>query len=389
MPSALDNIIVLDLTSYLAGPYGCALLGDVGATIIKVEPPAGDNMRQYPSTLEGENRAFLGANRNKRSIVIDLKTAAGRETLHRLVKKADVFVHNFRPGVPESLSIDYETLRGLRADLIYCSLTGYGERGPLRRHPGYDQMLQCFTGIAQSQGEASGSPQVLRGSIVDFFASSLIAYGVTSALVHRLRTGEGQHVEASLLRSSLALQVGRFIWAENEERDVPRESSAGRVTGAFPTQEGYLYFQSSTPAFWRALCAILGLPELADDPRYDTLKKRYEHADVLMPQLKQALLARPAKEWEALMLGKVPAIAVRGIEDMFDHPQVLAEDLVVEHEHPVVGKYRAMNTAVRLGASLQNTTRAPLLGEHTNEVLDDFGFDADEIERLRSEGAVR
>ncbi|WP_050452982.1 CoA transferase [Candidatus Burkholderia verschuerenii] len=150
MPSALDNIIVLDLTSYLAGPYGCALLGDVGATVIKIEAPGGDNMRQYPSTLEGENRAFLGANRNKRSIVIDLKTDAGRQTLYRLVEKADVFVHNFRPSVPESLGIDYETLRALRSDLIYCSLTGYGESGPL------------FAAVASSSRSATlcGRPRV-------------------------------------------------------------------------------------------------------------------------------------------------------------------------------------------------------------------------------------
>ncbi|MEJ7685551.1 MAG: CoA transferase [Variovorax sp.] len=388
MPSALDNITVLDLTSYLAGPYGCALLGDVGATIIKIEAPGGDMMRQYPSTLPGENRAFLGANRNKRSIVIDLKTPAGLQSLYRLVQQADVLVHNFRPDVPESLGINYDTLKELRPNLIYCSLTGYGQRGPLRRHPGYDQMLQCFTGLAKSQGEALGSPQVLRGSIVDFFSSSLLAFGVTSALVHRLRTGEGQHVEVSLLRSSLALQAGRFIAADDEPHDTPREVTAGRVTGAFPTREGYLYFQASTPAFWQQLCTILGLPEMAVDPRFDTLKKRYAHADEIMPRLKQALLAKPALEWEALMVGKVPSIAIRGIEDMFDHPQVLAEELVVEHEHPFVGKYRTMTTAVHMGAGSNATTRAPTLGEHTDEVLHDFGFAAAEVEQLRKEGAV-
>lgn len=388
MSSALKEIVVLDLTSYLAGPYGCALLGDLGATVIKIEAPGGDNMRRYPSTLVGENRAFLGANRNKRSIVMDLKTDLGRESLRRMVKKADVLVHNFRPSVPESLGIDYQALRALREDLIYCSLTGYGQSGPLRRHPGYDQMLQCFTGIAQSQGEVHGEPHVLRGSIVDFFASSLLAYGVTSALFHRARTGEGQHVEVSLLRSALALQVGRFIWAENEDRSVRREPAAGRVSGAFETKEGYLYFQATTPSFWRSLCEILGMPELGDDPRYDTLKKRYENAEVLMPRIKEILRTKTAAEWEALMIGRVPGVAVRGIEDMFDHPQVLAEDLVVEHQHPVVGKYLAMSTAVKFGASAHTTTRAPLVGEHTDAVLEDFGFDIVEIERLHREGAV-
>lgn len=388
MPFALDNITVLDLTSYLAGPYGCALLGDMGATVIKVEAPGGDAMRQYPSTLEGENRAVLGANRNKRSIIINLKAAEGKKALYRMVKQADVLVHNFRPGVPESLGIAYDDLKQLRPDIIYCALTGYGQEGPLRRHPGFDQMLQCFTGLALAQGEQMGAPQVLRGSIVDFFSSTLIAYGITSAIVHRMRTGEGQQVDVSLLRSSLALQVGRFIEAEGEGPETPRETSAGRVTGAFPTKEGYLYFQSSTPPFWNALCTILGLPHLAQDPRYDTLKKRYAMADEIMPQLQQALMGKTALEWEALMLGKVPSIAIRSVGDMFRHPQVQAQDLIVEHEHPAIGRYRAMNAAVQLSAGMPASTRAPLLGEHTNGVLEDFGFDENEIAGLYSAGAV-
>jgi crotonobetainyl-CoA:carnitine CoA-transferase CaiB-like acyl-CoA transferase len=389
MTSALDGITVLDLTSYLAGPYGCALLGDMGATVVKIEAPSGDMMRQYPSTLKGENRAFLGANRNKRSIVIDLKNKSGQKTLYRLIQEADVLVHNFRPGVEESLGIGYGTLKELHAGLIYCSLTGYGKRGPLRQHPGYDQMLQCFTGMAKAQGEAmESSPHLLRGSIVDFFSSTLVAFGIASALVHRFRTGEGQHVEISLLRSSIALQVGRFIAAENEPLDVPREPAANRVTGAFPTREGFLYFQSSTLSFWQQLCTILEVPDMAVDPRFDTLKKRYACAEEIMPRLKKALMQRTALEWEALMIGKVPSVAIRGIEDMFDHPQVLAEELVVEHEHPTVGKYRTMTTAVHMGIGSNTTTRAPLLGEHTDEILRDFGFDPGSIEQMRKEGSV-
>ncbi len=390
MQSALEGMVVLDLTSYLAGPYGGALLGDVGATVIKVEPPEGDMMRHYPSTLEGENRAVLGANRNKQSIRVDLKNPDGRAAFHRMVTKADIVLHNFRPGVPESLGIDYDTLRAIRADLVYCSLTGYGESpdGPMRNHPGYDQMLQCFAGVAAAQGEAAGVPVVLRGSIVDFFTSTLVAFGVTSALVHRLRTGEGQHVEISLLRSAIALQVGRFISADNEPWNIPKEPDAGRVASALPTKEGYLYFQASIPKFWTALCEIIGLPELANDPQYDTLLKRAHHADVLMPQIRQALMAKPAMEWEQLMQGRVPGVAVREVSQMFDHPQVLAEGLVTEHEHPMVGKYKTMTTAVKMGIGEVQTTRAPMLGEHTDEVLRAFGFDDDEVGLLREDKAV-
>ncbi|MCE0766029.1 CoA transferase [Pseudonocardia kujensis] len=384
MASALDGIVVLDLTSYLAGPYGCALLGDHGAEVVKIEAPEGDMMRRYPSTLKGENRAVLGANRNKRSIRLDLKSEAGAAAFLRMVARADVVVHNFRPGVAESLGIGYEALRAIRGDLVYCSLTGYGNGdGPMRSHPGYDQMLQCFTGMALAQGLTVGAPQILRGSIVDFYASALLAQGVLAALLHRARTGEGQHVEVSLLRSALALQVGRFVWADSEPRDVQREPDSSQISGAVPTKEGHLYFQAGTAKFWTALCEIIGLPELADDPRYDTLVKRAQQGAALMPQIKQALLARTALEWEQEMVGRVPVVALRDIGEMFEHPQVLAEGLVAEYDHPEVGRYRAGTTAVKMGAGDAVLTRAPLAGEHTDEILARFDFSGEEIDDLR------
>jgi len=386
---ALQGIVVLDLTAYLAGPYGCALLGDVGADIIKIEPPGGDAVRQYPSSLPDECRTFLGANRNKRSIVLDLKNAVGLAAFYRLVEQADVVVHNFRPSVPQRLGIDYETLRSRRPDLIYCSLTGYGENenGPLRDHPGYDTMLQCFTGLAAMQGGETGQPQILQGSIVDYHTASFVAIGILSALVHRLRTGEGQHVKPSLLRSAIALQAGQFIWAEGEPRGVERWWGAS-YSGIYPTKEGHLYLQATTPAFWKNLCDALGFPELADDPRYDTLKKRAALREQIKPLIREALKQHTALEWEKLMLGKVPSIAVRSIEDMFDHPQLLAEGLVVEHEHPRVGKYRSMSKAVKMGVGDKPTTRAPMLGEHTDEVLARFGFREEEIAALRAKGGA-
>ncbi|MCK1641370.1 CoA transferase [Bradyrhizobium sp. 157] len=389
MSEALQGIVVLDLAGYLAGPYGSALLGDVGADVIKIEPPGGDAVRQYPSSLDGDNRSFLGANRNKRSIVLDLKNPEGLAAFYRLVEQADVVVHNFRPSVPKRLGIDYQKLRSLRPDLIYCSLTGYGEseKGPLRDHPGYDTMLQCFTGIAAMQGGETGQPQILNGSIVDYFTSSFVAIHILSALVHRLRTGEGQHVKPSLLRSAVALQAGQFIWADSEPRDVDRWWGAS-YSGIYATKKGNLYLQATTPAFWKNLCNSLGFPELVEDPRYDTLKKRAALRDEIKPLIREALKQHTALEWEELMLGKVPCIAVRSIGDMFDHPQLLAEGLVVEHEHPRVGTYRSMGKAVKMGVGDKPSTRAPMLGEHTDEVLARFGFQEDEIAALRAKGAA-
>lgn len=388
MAYPLEGMVVLDLTSYLAGPYGCALLGEMGAQVIKVEAPSGDLMRQYPSSLEGENRAFLGANRNKRSIVIDLKREAGRRLLSRMVTESDILVHNYRPGVAETLGIGYERLKALKPELVYCSLSGYGENGPMRDHPGYDQMLQCFAGIAKAQGEELGCPQVLRGSIVDLFTSSILAYGVMGAVVQRMRGGGGQHLQVSLLRSALALQVGRFVAAEGEPVHISREPLSSRIAGALPAKEGHLYFQASTPQFWYQLCNILGLRNLAENPRYDTLKKRYALSEEIMPSIKAALLERTAMEWETLMMGKVPAVAVREIGELFDHPQIVAEQLAVDLEHPVVGRYKSMAHAVRLGSGVPPIRRAPLLGEDTNEILRLFGLSSSEIAELHDGGAI-
>src|SRR6185369_14005681 len=209
---ALTGIKVLDLSAYIAGPYGCTLLADLGAEVIKIEPPSGDTMRQYPSTLPDESRAFLGTNRSKLGIVLDLKQPEGLAVLLRLVETADVLVHNFRPSVPQRLGIHYERLQSLNPRLIYCALTGYGETGPLKDKAGYDQVLQSMTGICTFQG-APDNPQIVYGSIVDYYAASLLAYGVTAALFHREWTGEGQYVGISLLRSALAMQSGRFVWA--------------------------------------------------------------------------------------------------------------------------------------------------------------------------------
>ncbi|MDF0523337.1 CoA transferase [Bradyrhizobium yuanmingense] len=388
MPEALQGIVVLDLTQYMAGPYGCALLGDVGADIIKIEPPGGDATRQYPSTLAEDNRTFLGTNRNKRSMVLNLKEPEGLAAFYRLVAKADVVVHNFRPSVPRRLGIDYETLKSRRPDLIYCSLTGYGENedGPLRNHPGYDTMLQCFTGLAAMQG-GEGAPQILNGSIIDYYTASMTTIAILSALVHRLRTGEGQHVRTSLMRSAITMQAGQFIWADSEPRDVDRWWGAS-YSGIYPAKEGYIYLQATTPAFWKSLCEFLGFPELLEDPRFDTLKKRTALREEIKPLIREGLKKHTAGEWEQLMLGKVPAIAVRSINEMFDHPQVLAEGLVVEHDHPIVGKYKSMSKAVQMGVGDKPTRRAPLMGEHTNEVLAQFGFKEDEIAALRAKGAA-
>ena len=384
----LSGIRVLDLSAYIAAPYGCTLLADQGAEVIKVEPPAGDNLRHYPSTLAAEGRAFLGINRGKSGMALDLKLPQAREVLQRLLRDTDVLVHNFRPAVPKRLGIDYGSLSERHPRLVVCAVTGYGESGPMKDKAGYDQVLQSMTGICAMQGTPQ-EPQIVYGSVVDYYASALLAAGVASALYERERTGKGRFVGISLLRSALAMQSARFVWAQGEPREVYRDMRSGGITGLHPTRDGSLYLSANTAHFWRALCELVELPELAADARYDTVRKRAEHAAELVPRLRAALQAHSALEWEVIFGERVPCAAAREIEDMFEHPQVLSEDLVATFSHPSVGRYRALSTAIRFdGAPAPAPKSAPAFGQHSDQILATLGYDANEIAALRAGGAV-
>ncbi len=360
------------------------MLADQGAEVIKVEPPQGDNFRNYPSTLAAEGRAFLGVNRGKRGIVLDLKTPQGKDALLRLVDQADVLVHNFRPSVPARLGIDYEALRQRNPRLVYCALTGYGDSGPMKDSAGYDQVLQTMTGICTFQG-APGDAEIVYGSVVDYYAAALLSGSVASALYQRERTGHGQYVGVSLLGSALAMQSARFVWAESESRDVWRDMRSGGITGLHPTREGSIYLSANTPHFWEALCELVGLPDMGRDPRYDSVRKRAEHAGVIVPRLRQALQAHGATEWADIFGVRVPCAPARPIEDMFDHPQVLSQDLVHAYEHPKVGTYRGLARPVRFGdAAVAAPCAAPTLGQHTEQVLRESGLSDDELDALRA-----
>ena len=384
----LAGIRVLDLSGYIAGPYGCTLLADQGAEVIKIEPPEGDNLRKYPSTLDSECRAFIGVNRGKLGIALDLKHPQAAAVLLRLVRSADVLVHNFRPAVPARLGMDYQTLREVNPRLIYCALNGYGDTGPLKDKAGYDQVLQAMTGICALQGPP-GEPEIVYGSVVDYYAAALLAGGVSSALYQRERTGKGQLVKISLMRSALAMQSARFVWAEQEGRDVYRDMRSGGITGLHPTRQGNLYISANTPHFWAALCELIGLPELATGSRFDTVRKRAEAADELVPLLRRALAARSALEWEELFGERVPCSAVRDIEDMFDHPQVLAEGMVTTFAHPLVGSYRGFSRAIGFGEGPAPAPRAaPAFAQHADEVLGRHGYSQAEIGQLRKDGVI-
>jgi formyl-CoA transferase len=379
---------VLDLSAYIAGPYGCALLADLGCEVIKIEPPTGDNLRKYPSTLAAEGRAFIGVNRGKRGIALDLKRPEGLEVLHRLLQDADVLVHNFRPSVPARLGIAWEQLRERFPRLVYCAVTGYGDTGPLKEKAGYDQVLQTMSGICSLQGPP-GRPEIVYGSVVDYYAASMLAMGVSAALAERAQSGRGQYVGVSLLRSALAMQSARMVWAEGEGRAVGRDMRSGGITGLHPTREGWLYLSANTPHFWRALCERTGLEALADDPRYDSVRKRAQHAGEIVPLLREALAAKSALEWEEVFGEEVPCAAARDVEDMFDHPQVQAEGMVQEAEHPLAGRYRGFAQPVHFDATPCVPLRpSPTFGQHAHEVLAAHGYSGEQIRELQELGVL-
>lgn len=360
----LAGIRVLDLSAYIAGPYGCSLLADLGAEVIKVEPPAGDNLRKYPSTLESESRAFLGVNRSKRGLVLDLKKPDDLQRLLALVQTADILVHNFRPRVPERLGIGYEQLHVLNPRLIYCAVTGFGEHGPLKDKAGYDQVLQTMTGMCAQQGATDGTPEILYGSVVDYYAAAMVSSGVSAALFEREKSGIGQQVGVSLLRSALAMQSARLVWADSEPREVGRDMRSGGITGIHPTKEGYLYISANTPHFWQSLCQETGLNELLAE-RYDSVRKRAQHHAEIVPRLHAVLATRSALEWEAHFGEDVPCAAARSVEDMFDFPQVLEEGMIQVYDHPVVGKYRGFTRAVTFSRTQgEKPFAAPTLDQH-------------------------
>ena len=387
----LTGITVLDLCSYLAGPYGCTLLADLGATVIKIESPQGDQLRQFPSSLPGsDSRFFIGANRGKLGLCLDLKQKDGLAALHRMVEQADVLVENFRPSVPARLGIDYPRLKKINPRLVYAGVTGYGDSGPLSDKGGFDQVLQCLTGMTVFQGGGIDKPQLVLGSVVDYFTSALLAYGVAAALFHRERSGKGQYLALSLLRSALTIQAGRFVWAESEGRDAVRDSGTGGLTGIHPTRQGMLYISVHSNHFFQAMCELVGLAELGRDPRYDSMRKRAAETPALVPQVRAALAVKTALEWEELFGERVPCAAVRPIEDMFDHPQVQAQDLVASVDHPAIGRYRTMTKPIAFAETPGPAPAAPpLMGQHSDAVLARFGFAASEIAALRDKGAVK
>ncbi len=374
MQGALDHLLVLDLTSHLSGPYCAMMLADHGAEVIKIEPPSGDSARNMPPFVNGQSAPFMTWNRNKRSIVLDLKQQADKDALLKLIDQADVLVENYRPGVLDRLGIGWAMLHQRNPRLILASISGFGQTGPYSARGGFDLVTQAMSGLMSTNGPADGPPHRLPIAISDVTAGMFLAFGVLAAVEARHRTGEGQHVETSLLEAATSLAVYEsahyFATGTRPER-IGQAHRGSSPYQCFQTADGYITVGASQQHFFKQLCELVGAPELVSDPRFASVAERVRHNDALVALLAEKLRVQTSAHWLAALekIG-IPAGPVLHYDEVFTDPQILARDMVVETDHPVTGKFRTMGVPVKLSATPGSVRRAaPRLGEHTAEVL--------------------
>lgn len=393
---ALHGIRVVDLTQVLAGPYCSQILADFGADVIKVEPPGrGDQSRATMGPkLKGADRAgFLAVNRNKRSITLDLKSDQGRAAFDRLVATADVLLENFRPGVADRLGIGYATLHAKYPDLVYTSISGFGETGPFAPRAGYDLIAQAATGIMSITGEPGGRPVKCGLPICDLTSGLFAAIGILVACRAAANGAGGQHVEASLYDAGVGLSLWEAVayWASGQ---VPEPlGSAHRLTApyqALRTGKGFITVAGNNDRSWHALCAVIGRPDLTADHRFADNDARMTNLPELVTELESALAARTADEWVDLMLAEgIACSPIRTYDEVLDGPHTAARGLVIEAPHPVEGRVKALATPVRMdGTPAAVSKAAPLLGEDTDDLLLSVGYTSAEIELLRRDGVI-
>jgi crotonobetainyl-CoA:carnitine CoA-transferase CaiB-like acyl-CoA transferase len=390
-PGPLAGIRVVDCTTMVSGPIATRMLGDQGADVIKVEAPGrGDLARELGSRRGGLSAVFASSNRNKRSVVIDLKQPAGRELLERLVAGADAFVENFRPGTAERLGVGEEALRRVRADLVYVSISGFGERGPYAGKRVYDPVIQALSGLAAIQRDRdTGRPRMVRTIVPDKVTALTAAQAITAALLARERSGRGRRVRLAMLDATIA-----FLWPEGMAGLTWQDGRTGgdRTLLAqdlvFETSDGYITAGAVSDAEWRGLVRALERPGWLEDPRFRTPGGRVAHAGERLGLVAEVLRTRSSAEWlERLDAEGVPCAPVLSLAELPHHPQVLANELLVASEHPHAGPMLEPRPAARFDDAVPGRP-APLLGEHTDEVLSELGLPRGRIRALRAAATV-
>jgi crotonobetainyl-CoA:carnitine CoA-transferase CaiB-like acyl-CoA transferase len=396
MQLPLEDVKILDLSHALAGPFCSTMLGDFGAQVVKIEVPgAGDMSRGWgPPFYNTETAYFVSLHRNKKSIEIDLKTAAGKELFFRLVERFDVVLENFRVGTLDKLGIAYDQARLRHPGIIYCSVSGFGQTGPYRERAALDLIVQAESGMISITGEP-GSRGVRNGvSIADMVAGMWAAFGIMNALRVKDKTGKGQSIDVSMLEGQLGLLQGT-IGAYMADGVLPEPMGTAYKAllpyQTFRTKTKDLALAVGSDRLWRLFCPILGLDDMLDDPRYATNPARVQNRDTLIHKLQEVFLTRTYEEWEALLLARgIPMGAINTIDQVVNHPQVQARGMIVESDHPVAGKVKIVGVPVKLSETPGSVRDpAPLLGQHTDEVLHQYlGLGETEIAALRQGGAI-
>ncbi|MGO9135969.1 MAG: CaiB/BaiF CoA transferase family protein [Methylovirgula sp.] len=390
----LSGVRVLDLSQVMAGPFATMLLGDLGADIIKVEPPGGGDQTRGSMGFKmkgSDSMGFLNLNRNKRSIALNLKSDAGREILYKLVETADIVIENYRPGVMKRLRCDYETLRKINPRLIYASISGFGQTGPWAERPGFDLMAQAMSGILSVTGQPGGPPA--KGvPVADIGCGLFTVYAVLAAYIGQQKSGEGQYIDASLFEAALAFSIwdAADYWGTGV---VPTPLGTGNRMGA-PYQAvhakgGYFVLGATNQKLWTLLCGALDRKELLDDPRFTTVAQRLANREVMIEELEKTLLTRPAEEWVDLLLAAgIPAAPIYTYAEAFESEHGKAREARIDIDHPIEGKVPNIGFPVKLGGTPQQVRHhPPLLGEHTDAVLAELGLDEAAMQDLKARGA--
>ena len=394
-PLPLSGMVVLDLSQILAGPVCGMMLADMGADVIKVEKPDGgdDNRRAGPPFIGGQGAGFMAANRNKRSLALNLRDESGRQVFERLLERADVVVENFRPGVMERLGIGYERLSKLKPSLIYCSISGHGGTGPYKDRGGFDLIAQGMSGLMSITGVPDGPPVKVGVPITDISAGIMAANGVLCAYIHAQKTGQGQLVDTSLLEAGIAYT----IWESSgyfADGEIPGPlGSAHRVSApyqALRTSDGYINIGAPTQRTWEQLCRAIGQEELIEDQRFREPGDRKAREEELAALLEEIFSQQSTAYWlETLEKAGMVAGPINDISQVYEDPQVIAREMKVDLEDPDLGTLHNIGIPVKLSATPGRIRRrAPMLGEHSWEILTESGFAEKEIEELFGSGVV-
>jgi crotonobetainyl-CoA:carnitine CoA-transferase CaiB-like acyl-CoA transferase len=392
-----EGVRVLDLSRMLAGPYGSMLLADQGAEVIKIEEPdGGDPMRVMgpPFLPDGESAYFLAINRNKKSVAVDLTSAAGRRVFHDLVAEADVVWENFRPGVMTRLGCDYATLAAINPGLVMCSISAYGQDGPYRDWPAFDLALQAMGGAMSLTGEKGRDPVRMGLPMGDLAGGMFGAFAVAGALYRRTRTGRGAHVDLSLLdcQVSLLSYLAQYFWADGNVPEPLGSAHASVVPyGALATQDGHLILAIFAEKFWAAFCQAVEHPEWAADPRFRTNRDRVAHRDALMVLIERVFAGRTSAHWlERLRAAGVPAAPIQSVDRVLSDPQVRHRRMVVDVAHPAHGSLPTLGTPIKVDGALDlAVTAAPRLGQHTDHILTELlKYSGECVSTLRQQGVI-